>query len=176
MFGRKKYQTDNMPETTTGAYVGSKNKKLICHFMLNNDKEAFKPKSISIYSQEVTVKKRTWAIEPSRIITDYKGFSHIYLDVNDSAVLSFNKDHTDKCKKCSGKMTVDAKNARDLVKRKTISALWGIDTMPMMLLIILGIVCLTIAVFAIYLYGDNQTLHAFKDATLSAHGSGVTTK
>lgn len=159
MFGRGEgKEEDGVKEV----YVGSKSKRLTCHFVLNNGKEAMKPKRVSIYAQEVTHKKRTWPIEQSRIFTDYRGEAHIYLDVNDSAVLSFNKDHADKCKKCSGKMTIDARNGRDLVKRKTISALWGIDTMPMMLLIVLGIVLLAVVVFTIYLYGDNQT----KDALL----------
>ena len=140
-------------------YTDSKSKVLFCHFVVNKNKEVGKPIKKRIYDQEVTWKKRTWAIDHNRIFTDTKGIAHIYLDINDVAVLSFNKDHADKCKKCGGKMTVDAKNARDLVKRKTISALWSVDQLPMLLLIIMGIIMLVMAVIAFYEYTDAHDTH-----------------
>lgn len=135
-------------------YSDSKSKVLFCHIVVNKNKEVSKPIKTKIYAQEITWKKRTWHIDHNRIITDSRGIAHIYLDVNDVSVLSFNKDHADKCKKCGGKMTIDAKNARDLVKRKTISALWSVDQLPMLLLIIMGVIMLVMAVIAFYEYSD----------------------
>lgn len=139
-------------------YKGNRNKKLTCHIMVNNRKEVGRTKS-RIYNQEFTWKKRIYPIEQSRIITDVKGDAHLYVDVNDCACLSFDKDHADTCKKCKGKMTIDAKNARDLVKRKTISSIWGVDSSHIMMLLIMGIVLMIMIMIVFYMYLENTKLN-----------------
>lgn len=139
-------------------YKGNKNKKLVCHIMVNNKKEIGRTKT-KVYNQEFTWKKRIYPIEQSRIITDVKGDAHLYVDVNDSACLSFNKDHEDKCKKCGGKMTIDAKNARDLTKRKTINSIWGVDSSHIMMLLIMGIVLMIMIMVVFYMYLENTKLN-----------------
>lgn len=132
-------------------FAHSKSKRLYCHIMQNN-KEIAKLKK-RVYDQDFTWKKRIWPIDHTQFIVDVKGESHIYVDVNNMAILSF-KQPPDKCKQCSKKMSIDAKNARDLVKRKTITAIWGVDSMPMLLLIIMAIVMLVMIAVVFYMYSE----------------------
>lgn len=122
-------------------YTGEDSKELLVHVVQDNI-EVSKPIKTKIWKQQVEWKQRIFPIVPSRFVTDHKGLKHQYVNANDVSVLSFNKDHEDKCRKCGGKMFVDARNARDLVKRKTIEAIWGIDSTHIILLIILGMVAL----------------------------------
>lgn len=110
-------------------YSGNKRKKMRVHVMLNN-KEVGKAKC-KIYDKEITWKKRIYPIEQSRIITDLKGNAHLYVDANKMQCLSLEREPIPQDK------LVDAKNARDLLKRKTIQAVWGVDSMPMIMLMIL---------------------------------------
>jgi hypothetical protein len=144
-------------------YIGSKSKRIICHPMINKNKEAGKPFKVNAYNQFFDWKKRTYTLEQSRVITDHKGIGHLYFDANDSSTLAFDIDHEKKCMKCGGKMTIDARNFRDTTKKKTITAIWGIDSLPMMLLIIMGIMILIVLAFTFYLYSDNKT----KDTTIA---------
>lgn len=133
-------------------FSGSKNKHLFVHIMQLNKEVAVIRKKI--YDQDVTWKKRMWAIDSSKFITDKKGKSHQYVDVNKMAILTFQKSD----------IQMDAKNARDLLKRKTITAIWGVDSMPMMLIIVMAIACLMLVIVAFYLYSDIRG----KDAELTA--------
>jgi hypothetical protein len=138
-------------------YTGEKNKKLLVH-ILQNGIEVSKPIRKRIYDQQVLWKKRIYPIDPKRTIVDSKGIHHMYVSSNDSAVLSFSKDHEDLCRKCGGKMFIDARNARDLVKRNTIQAIWGIDSTHMILLLVFAIAAMAMAGFAFYSY-NQDTLH-----------------
>ncbi|HEY8116003.1 MAG TPA: hypothetical protein VIH70_06285, partial [Actinomycetota bacterium] len=86
-----------MTEEIPNFYVGNKSKKIVCHPMINKNKEAGKPFKIKAYAQDFTWHKRQYTVETSRMITDNKGIGHIYFDANDSAILSMDIDHEKKC-------------------------------------------------------------------------------
>lgn len=149
-----------MPEVANGKseyYTGEKNKSLLVH-VLQNGVEVDKPIKSQIWHQSVEWKRRIYPIDSTRFIVDSKGQHHQYVSANDVAVLSVQKDHEDRCKKCGGKMTVDARNLRDLVKRKTIEPIWGIDTSHIVLLMILAIVVLAMVGMAFYMYTEKEKL------------------
>lgn len=125
-------------------YTGNKSKTLLVHIMQNGI-EVDKPIKTQIYQQSVEWRRRQWAIVPARFTYDYSGVAHQYVDVNDVAVLTWQKDHTDTCKKCHGKMTIDAKEARALGRRGVFHAIWGIDNTHMILLIVLAIGAMAMA-------------------------------
>lgn len=135
-----------------------KSNKLFVHFMVNKNREIGNTIS-KIYNQEVMWKKRMWPLDSTAFISDKKGFAHIYLDINEAdGTLRFNKSYVDKCVECGNTIGQDAVNTRDLLKRKTISAIWGIDNSHIMLLLIMGIVLMILAVAVFYMYGENQKL------------------
>lgn len=137
-------------------YAGSKNKKMIVHFMVNPTKEVAKPKKIRVYAQEVTWKKRIWPIDRNHIITDSKGIPHYYLDINKEKSYLFKATVSDTCRKCGGELSIDARNVRDLVKRKTIETFWGVDSTHIMLLLIMGMVLMVMMIGLFYVILDNQ--------------------
>lgn len=122
---------------------------------MQNGIEVDKPIKAKIYEQYVTWNKRQYPIIPSRFYYDYKGIAHQQVASNDVAVLTYQKDHEDKCKKCGGKMTVDAREARELGKRGVFHAIWGIDSTHMVLLIIFAIVAIGMGAFAFYNYAED---------------------
>lgn len=149
----------------TDVYLGSKDKHLLCHFMKNKTKEVGR-KKIRLIEQEVTWAKRIWEIKDSAIITDIKGLAHIYFDINEAdGVLSFKKPWIDTCSKCGNEIKgADARNARDLLKRRTISALWGIDNTHTLLLLIMGIVLVGMMGAMLYFMNQASTMQAKLDA------------
>lgn len=83
----------------------------------------------------------------------------------------------DLCTKCGSRITIDAMNVRDLVKRKTVNAIWGIDNSFMMLLLIMGIVLVILMGAMFYIIGQwqatQQTLNTYlKPAMLYYYGIG----
>lgn len=64
----------------------------------------------------------------------------------------------DMCTRCGGRITIDARNQRDLNKRKTIDSFWGLDNSQVLLLIIMGIIAIGALGGVFYLIGQNQTL------------------
>lgn len=160
LFGKdsKKKESDKVPDY----YTGERTKLLLAHITQGGNKEVTKPIKAKVYSQEIKWKNRQWSLigQESRFITDNKGINHVYLDVNDSAVLTLHKDHTDKCKKCGGKMTIDAMSNKQMNRKKIVTAIWGIDNTHIMLLLIMGIVTLILGVLLMYMYGDSQSAHA----------------
>lgn len=156
----------------------NKAKSITVHLMQSPTKHHAKPFKIKGSAQEVNWKKRIWPVDRTAIITDHKGIQHLYLDVNNLVTYRFNlglKVLPEQCSKC-GKSAVDARNARDLLKRKTITTFWGVDSMPILLMIIMAIIILGAFAFAFYLYSDNKA----KDATIKAlektTGTSVTSK
>ena len=135
-----------------------KSNRLLIHIMANNNREVALVKS-KIYNQEFMWNKRMYPIDKNGFIADKKGYAHYYQDVNESTgMLTFNKSYIDQCVKCSNKIGQDAVNTRDLLKRRTISAIWGIDNSHILLLMIMGIVLVVIAGILFYVYGQNQQL------------------
>lgn len=138
-------------------FTGEKNKKLLIH-IVQNGIEVSKPVRKRIYDQQLIWKKRIFPIDIKRAIVDSKGQHHLFVNANDMSILSFSKDHEDNCRKCGGKMFIDAKNARDLVKRNTIQAIWGIDSTHMILLMVFAVGMMAAVGFAFYSY-NQDTLH-----------------
>lgn len=138
-------------------YTGNTSKELFVHIM-QNGVEVAKPIKAKIYEQYVTWNKRQYPIIPSRFYYDYKGVAHQQVDSNDVSVLTYKKDHEDNCRKCGGKMTIDARQARMLGRNGVFHAIWGIDSTHMILLIIFAIGAMGMAGFAFYSY-NQDTLH-----------------
>lgn len=159
-------------------YTGEKNKKLLVH-VVENGVEVTKPIRKRIYDQQVIWKKRVFPIDIKQTIVDAKGIHHLYVSANDMAVLSFRKDHADHCRKCNGKMFIDARNARDLLKRNTIQAIWGIDSTHMILLLIFAVGMMASVGFAFYSFNQDTrhtaelTAEKAKTSQLIAENSGL---
>jgi hypothetical protein len=138
-------------------YTGNSSKNLIVHVM-QNGVEVAKPIKSKIYEQKVVWNKRQYPVVPSRFYYDHKGVAHQQVDANDVAVLTYHKDHEDNCRKCGGKMTIDARQARMLGRNGVFHAIWGIDSSHMVLIIIFAIGAMAMAGFAFYSY-NQDTLH-----------------
>lgn len=119
-------------------YTGEKGKNLLVH-VVQDGVCVSKPIKTKIWRQEVAWKQRIWPIVPAKFWYDEKGLAHQMVDANDVSVLSFNKDHEEKCRKCGGKMTIDAKTEAALVRRKRDFNLWGTDNNYFMMIVILAI-------------------------------------
>jgi hypothetical protein len=137
------------------AYTGVKQRKLMVHVMQDNI-EVTKPIKKKIYDQKVSWNRREYPIIPSKFVYDNKGVAHQYVETNDVAVLSFNKDHEDKCKKCGGKMTIDARSARELGRRGIFHAIWALDSTHMIMMIVIIIGAMAGAGFGVYFYGEDM--------------------
>lgn len=122
--------------------------------------------------------------------TDYRGIRHLYIAVNESDGTYRFMEHRkfnlleplelecpdcgntnqvpldvigmprNQCDKCGDKISYDAKNVRDLVKRKTIDTFWGIDSSHILLLLVMGIIAIGAFGGVFYLLGQNQNLQA----------------
>jgi hypothetical protein len=138
-------------------YTGNKSKQLLVHVM-QDGLEVDKPVKTKIYEQSVTWNKRQWPIIPSRFYYDYNGLAHMQVDVNDSAVLTFRKDHEDKCKKCGGKMTIDTTQTRTLGRKGIFNAIWGLDSTHLILMIVIIIGAMVMSSAFVYFF-NQDTLH-----------------
>jgi len=125
---------------------------------MQNGVEVSKPIKSKIYEQSITWKKRQYPIVPDRFYYDHKGIAHQQVDANDVSVLTYHKDHENNCKKCGGKMTIDARQARMLGRSGVFHAIWGIDSTHMILLIVFAIGAMGMAIFGVYSY-NQDTLH-----------------
>ena len=150
-------------------YTGEKTKSLVVH-MIQNGVEVDKPINTKTFSQSVEWNKRQYPIVPSRWMWDNKGIAHQYVDVNDVAVLTWQKDHEDNCRRCGGKMTVDARESRALGRRGIFRAIWELDNTHVMLMLVFVIIgmAMTGAFFWAYM---NDTKHT---AELEASKRDVT--
>lgn len=138
-------------------YTGESSTQLFVHVM-QNGREVDRPIKTKIWEQSVVWNKRQWYVYPPRFLYDSKGVAHQYVDVNDNAVLTFHKDHEDNCRKCGGKMTVDARQSRTLGRNGIFHAIWGLDSTHMVLLVILAIGAMAMTGLAFYSY-NQDTLH-----------------
>lgn len=133
--------------------------------MSDNLEELGKAK-VSLKSQEISWRQRMYPIpklNDNSVWRDKKGNYHMHVCVNESdGVFRLLEPQKiipiDKCVKCNGRISIDAKNVWDLNKRRTISALFGQDTTFTLLLIIMGIIAVGALGFTFYLYGQNSTL------------------
>jgi hypothetical protein len=155
--------------TSNDFFTGEKNKQLLVHVMQDNI-EVDKPIKTQVWKQQVEWKQRIFPISHEDFIIDSKGIHHVYVDANRLRTKRFAKA-PDKCVKCGGKMEdkIDARNARDLLKRKTIEAIWGIDSTHIILLIILGIAMLAMVGFAFYEYTEGQKMQARINAAIATN-------
>lgn len=147
-------------------FTGNKSKQLLVHIM-QDGLEVDKPVRTKIYEQSVTWNKRQWPIIPARFYFDYKGIAHQQVDVNDSAVLTFRKDHEDKCKKCGGKMTIDTTQTRTLGRKGVFNAIWGLDSTHMILMIVILLGAMGASGAFVY-YFNQDTLHTAQLANSNA--------
>lgn len=137
---------------------------LICHLMHDMVNEVGTAKT-RLYAQEFSWKKRMWPIDKDAVAwKDKKGVSHMFFDVNESdgtiRFLHQRKDNIvdDKCIECGGKISMDARNTWDLLKRKTVDVLFGLDASHIVLLMIIGIVALICIAAVFFLIGENKKL------------------
>lgn len=138
-------------------YTGNSSKLLYVHVMQDGI-EVDKPIKTVIYAQSVEWNKRQYPIVPERFIYDNKGIAHQYVSTNDVSVLTWHKDHEDYCKKCGGKMYVDARESRALGRRGIFHAIWGLDNTHVMLLVVLMLGAMAMAGAFFWAY-NQDTLH-----------------
>lgn len=153
-------------ESENDYYTGEKDKVLFVHVMQGNV-EVDKPIKSQIWKQQVEWRGRLYPISHEDFIVDSKGMHHQYVNANNTSCLRFG-GAIDNCVKCGGKMTIDARNARELLKRNTIQAIWGIDSTHVILLMILGMGLLAVVGFAVYEYTQGQALQTKIDSALAS--------
>jgi hypothetical protein len=146
-------QTKDTQDEKSQFYTGEKSKELIVHIM-QNGLEVSKPIKKKIYDREVEWNGRKWPIVSHRFYYDYKGIAHQQVDANDMAVLTYHKDHTDTCRKCGGKMTVDTVNSRKLGRRGIFNAIWGIDNTHLIAIIVAFIIAAGLAGAFMWAFND----------------------
>ena len=155
----------------------TKSNRLICHILDSRRHEVGIAKTHT-YAQEFTYKKRSWPIDHDSIPwIDKKGHCHLFVDVNEADGIyrfleprKLNLDAgqecdkcgspqpLDICSKCGDKITIDARNVRDLVKRKTIDTFWGLDQSHILIILVMGIIAIAAFGGLFYLLGQNQSL------------------
>lgn len=165
----------------------AKRNQLICHIMQDMVNEVGTAKA-KLYAQEFQWKKRMWPISKDAIAwKDRKGINHMFFDVNESdGTIRFlaptkqveqrlpDGKFIDKCIECGGAITIDARNTWDLLKRKTVDVLFGIDQSHIVLLMIIGIVALICIAAVFFLIGENKKLQDI--ITTYIKGQAVTAK
>jgi len=159
--------TDKIEVTLKEFHRHNKKKVLICHIMANPNLEITTVKR-KLYDQDFTWKKRIFPIAQDAIWYDKKGLGHLHVEVNESdgtyRFLYHQKTNLedssgnpiDMCGKCGDRISIDAKNVWDLVKRKTVDTFWGLDNSHVLLLLIMGIVLVIMMGALFYVIGDNQ--------------------
>jgi len=173
--GKHPSPNDVMEEIPDSVFAGNKSKKMLVHLMVNANKEVGKPFKVKLSAQEIKKGKRIWSVNKKELVTDYKGNNHLYLDANKCTTIGLKKQVTDTCVKCNGELSIDARNVRDLVKRKTIETFWGVDQTHIILLLIMGIAVMGLIGLSFYLYTDNQKLNTKLQVYLPpAPSKGVT--
>lgn len=134
---------------------------------------------VSLKEQEFSWRKRMWAIpklDKNSAWQDKKKNYHIHVAVNEAdGILRLLKPEklikVDQCVKCSGKISMDARNQWDLNKRKTITSLFGTDTTYVMLLLVMAIVAVAGIGLAFYMFGQVNLLQKeddIKDNTIAS--------
>lgn len=159
-------------------YKFAKNKTLIIHIQ-QNVKNGVGMVKKKIYEQDFQWKGRAFPIDHNSIIYDNKGVGHLYYDANSSdgvirlltpaqlnlidTSIQCEKCHRlapiDKCNKCGGAITYDARNVRDLIKRKTLTTFWGLDQSHILLLLVMGIIMIGAFGGMMYMLGENQKIN-----------------
>ena len=130
---------------------------------MENEHKEIAIRKAKTFDQEFTWKKRVFPIDYKAIWTDRKGISHLHIQVNEAdgtyRFLYNVKDNIidDKCSACGGKISIDAKNVRDLVKRKTINAIWGLDQSHILIIMIAMIACVILAGALFFVLGQLET-------------------
>lgn len=159
---------------------------LLCHVVDNDLREVGTAKART-HHQEFNWNKRTFPIDQKAkdvMWTDKKGIRHLLIAVNESDgtyhFLTPSKQNLideqakaiDKCGQCGDRISIDAQNVRDLVKRKTINAIWGVDNSYVMLLLIMGIVLVMLVGALMFVVGElnktNTTLQKYLPQTPKA--------
>jgi len=119
---------------------------------------------------------------------DYKGVHHLFININESdgtyRMFEYKKVNLlepieiqcpscgasgeipldiagvprNMCDFCGDKISYDARNVRDMGKRKTIDTFWGIDSSHILLLLVMGIIAIGAFGGVFYLLGQNTNL------------------
>lgn len=157
----------------TQYFTGAKTKILFVHIMQDNI-EVAKPIKTVVWKQDIEWRQRIFPISHDDFIIDNKGINHVYVEANKLRTKRFSKP-VDLCKKCGGKMedNIDARNARDLLKRKTIEPIWGIDSTHIILMIVMAIVLLAVVGFAFYEYTETQKLQSKINSAIATGDTGL---
>ena len=126
-----------------------KKKKLIVRFFKANHCVGIK--SVRFGATEVVFKKRMFSLNYATMYMNQKGIPEINHDFDNGALSiqlnDFKDKYTDKA---------DSQIIRDLYKRGTVKAIWGVDVIPFMLMIILAGALIVGLVFAFYMFGQYQ--------------------
>lgn len=142
-------------------YTGNTSKILIVHICQKKGLqlvEVDKPIKAKIYEQSIQWRGRQYPIVEERFVYDYNGIAHQYVDVNEVSTFTWQKDHEANCRKCGGKMTVDAREARILGRRGIFHNIWGLDNTHVMLMLVLIIGAMAMAGAFFYAY-NSDTRH-----------------
>jgi len=108
---------------------------------------------------QVTFRKRMYALNYQTMYYNQKGIPEINHDFDNGAlsmkINAYKDQYTSKA---------DSEIIRDLYKKGTVKAIWGIDQLPFILLIILTGVILVAMVFAFYVFGQLQATQSENEA------------
>lgn len=154
-----KYEDYNDVEDKTSLFGFRRKRRIICKVMLNGNK-VLASRKVKLGVKDFQWRKKIFNIDYNAVIEDDRNRLVYFVDVNDSiGALYLTKRHATSPLNDSG-------NLRELIKRKTINAIWGIDSIPMILLIIMGIIMMVLVLAVFYVYQDNIVTHAKLDQYL----------
>jgi len=108
-------------------------------------------KKVRFGATEVVFKKRMFSLNYDTMYMNQKGIPEINHDFDNGALSIQLNDYRDKYI-----AKADSQIIRDLYKRGTVKAIWGVDVIPFMLMIILAGALIVGLVFAFYMFGQFQ--------------------
>ena len=132
-------------------------KRLIVRFFKEN--RCVGTRRVKYGESQVTFRKRMYALNYQTMYYNQKGIPEINHDFDNGALSmkmnAYKDQYTSKA---------DSEIIRDLYKKGTVKAIWGIDQLPFILLIILTGVILVAMVFSFYVFGQLQATQSENEA------------
>jgi len=132
-------------------------KKLLVRFFVGTD--CVGTRRVRYGETSVTFRKRIYALNYETKYTNQKGQPEINHDFHNGALsMKLNAYRDPYINKA------DSSIIRDLYKKGTVKAIWGIDQMPFILMIILAGALMVALVFAFYIFGQQQAIQKENEA------------
>lgn len=127
---------------------GSKKKMIVRFFKAGH---CVGMKKVKYGATEISFKKRMFTLNYDTMYFNQKGIPELNHDFDNSALSMQLNGYRDKYI-----AKADSQIVRDLYKRGTVKAIWGVDAIPFLLMVILAGALIVGLVFAFYMFGQYQ--------------------